>query len=49
VHDELMFEAPAAEAAATAEIVRRVMQEAAELRVPLVVETGIGPSWAEAH
>jgi DNA polymerase-1 len=49
VHDELMFEAPESEAHATAEVVRRVMQEAAELRVPLVVETGIGASWADAH
>lgn len=49
VHDELMFEAPEAEAAATAAVVRDVMQQAAVLRVPLVVETGIGSSWAEAH
>ena len=49
VHDELMFEAPEAEAAATAILVRDVMQAAAVLTVPLVVETGIGSSWAEAH
>ena len=49
VHDELMFEAPKAEAEATAALVQDVMQKAAILSVPLVVETGIGPSWAEAH
>jgi DNA polymerase-1 len=49
VHDELLFEAPEAEAAATAEVARRVMEHAATLAVPLVVETGIGRSWAEAH
>jgi DNA polymerase-1 len=49
VHDELMFEAPEAEAQATAAIVRDIMQNAAVLSVPLVVETGIGRSWADAH
>ncbi len=49
VHDELLFEAPEAEAPAVAELVRGVMQQAAQLSVPLLVETGIGRSWAEAH
>jgi DNA polymerase-1 len=49
VHDELLFEAPDAEAQATAAIVRDVMQEAARLSVPLVVETGIGLNWGAAH
>ncbi len=49
VHDELLFEAPAAEAEATAALARTVMREAAELSVPLEVETGIGPNWAAAH
>jgi DNA polymerase-1 len=49
VHDELLFEAPEAEAVQTAEIARQVMQGAAILTVPLVVETGHGPSWASAH
>jgi len=53
VHDELIFEAPAKEAEATAELVARVMAEApfpaANLSVPLEVETGIGMSWAEVH
>ncbi len=49
VHDELLFEAPAAEAAALATLARQVMEAAAELSVPLVVETGIGQNWAEAH
>ncbi|HTW28105.1 MAG TPA: DNA polymerase I [Acetobacteraceae bacterium] len=49
VHDELLFEAPEAEAAATAALARQVMEEAAVLAVPLVAETGIGRSWAEAH
>ncbi|MCB8877582.1 DNA polymerase I [Acidisoma silvae] len=49
VHDELMFETPESEAQATAAVIQDVMQNAAELSVPLVVETGIGASWAEAH
>jgi DNA polymerase-1 len=49
VHDELLFEAPEAEARATAAVVQDVMQQAAVLSVPLVVETGIGLDWGEAH
>jgi DNA polymerase-1 len=49
VHDELLFEAPDEEAEATAELAREVMQKAASLSVPLVVETGRGRNWAEAH
>ncbi|MBL8835630.1 MAG: DNA polymerase I [Alphaproteobacteria bacterium] len=53
VHDELLFEVPPAERAATIEAVKRVMEgadrPAVELSVPLVVEVGHGHSWAEAH
>jgi DNA polymerase-1 len=49
VHDELLFEAPQAEAADFATLAKRVMESAASLSIPLVVETGIGPSWGEAH
>jgi len=49
VHDELLFEAPVDEAEALAGVARRVMENAAVLSVPLVVETGTGRTWAEAH
>ena len=53
VHDELLFEVPEAETQATAEIVKAVMEGACaphcQLSVPLVVETGWGHSWDEAH
>jgi len=49
VHDELLFEAPETEAKDFAGLVKGVMEKAASLSVPLVVETGIGPSWGEAH
>jgi len=49
VHDELLFEAPEDEAATLSALVREVMERAATLSVPLVVETGTGRSWADAH
>ena len=49
VHDELVFEVPDAEVAATAALVRRVMEGAARLDVPLVVDTGAADDWAAAH
>ena len=49
VHDELIFEVPRDEAEATAALVRRVMESAAHLDVPLIVDTGTADNWAEAH
>ncbi|WP_119418409.1 DNA polymerase I [Desertibaculum subflavum] len=49
VHDELVFEVPEAERDATAATVRHEMEAAATLSVPLVVETGFGRNWGEAH
>ena len=49
VHDELLFEAPEAEVAPLSALLREVMQGAARLSVPLVVETGAGLNWADAH
>jgi DNA polymerase-1 len=49
VHDELLFEASEAQADQTAAVAREVMQNAARLSVPLMVETGIGDSWGAAH
>ena len=53
VHDELVFEAPEAEAAETCRVAARVMERAAEpavaLSVPLVVEARAAANWDEAH
>ncbi|MFN3450336.1 MAG: DNA polymerase, partial [Roseococcus sp.] len=49
VHDELVLEAPEAEAEATGALLREVMENVASLRVPLRVEVGQGRNWAEAH
>jgi DNA polymerase-1 len=48
VHDELVFEAPADEAGQAAALVRDCMAGAAVLRVPLVVDIGIGANWKDA-
>lgn len=49
VHDELIFEVPDHEVEATASVVSQVMEGAAHLSVPLVVDTGVAISWADAH
>jgi DNA polymerase-1 len=48
VHDELLVEAPEGESATVAALVKREMENAARLDVPLVVDTGSGRSWLEA-
>ena len=49
VHDELLFEVPDKEIDKTKDVARKVMESAATLSVPLVVETGVGDNWASAH
>ena len=53
VHDELVFEADAGAADALIAAAKAVMEGAAHpavaLKVPLIVEAGIGRNWAEAH
>jgi DNA polymerase-1 len=49
VHDELLFEVPDKEIDKAKEVARSVMESAAALSVPLVVETGVGDNWAAAH
>jgi len=49
VHDELVFEVPAAEVDAVSAKVIALMSGAAALRVPLLVEAGSGANWDEAH
>ncbi|MGZ5320029.1 MAG: DNA polymerase I [Solirubrobacterales bacterium] len=48
IHDELLFEGPAAEMDAAAELVERAMTEAFELDPPLAVEIGVGKDWLSA-
>ncbi|MEN8719719.1 MAG: DNA polymerase I [Oceanococcaceae bacterium] len=49
VHDELVFEVRADMVTDAARSLSAHMTAAADLRVPLVVESGHGHSWAEAH
>lgn len=53
VHDELIFEAPEAEAAVAPEVIRRVMASAplpaVALSVPLVVDVRAAANWDDAH
>lgn len=47
VHDELLVEAPREEAERAAHILKREMENAVQLDVPLQVEVGIGPNWMD--
>lgn len=53
VHDELVFEAPKAEAEATIAVARRIMEQAplpaVALSVPLKVDARAAHNWDEAH
>ncbi|MBI1197582.1 MAG: DNA polymerase I [Phenylobacterium sp.] len=53
VHDELVFEAPEAEADAVIAVARKVMERAAEpalqISVPLVVDARAAANWDDAH
>ncbi len=48
VHDELLFEGPEAEVEKAKEVIKREMEAAATLDVPLVVEIGVGDNWKDA-
>tara|TARA_B100001564_G_C20635971_1_gene669742 strand:- start:20 stop:1852 length:1833 start_codon:yes stop_codon:yes gene_type:complete len=49
VHDELVFDVHKDEVEALKPIVKKCMEEAVELRVPLVVDMSTGADWLEAH
>jgi DNA polymerase I len=49
VHDELVFEVPAAGAEELKRWVKNEMETVYELAVPLVVDVGAGPTWGQAH
>jgi len=49
VHDELVLEVPETEVDQVREQLPRLMSGVAGLRVPLVVDVGIGDNWEQAH
>jgi DNA polymerase-1 len=48
IHDELLFEGPAAEAPEVKALAEREMAAAFEMDPPLAVEAGVGPDWLAA-
>ncbi|HSJ75386.1 MAG TPA: DNA polymerase, partial [Gemmatimonadales bacterium] len=48
VHDELVFEVPPDEVEVMTQLVRQHMENVVQLKVPLVVDIGVGPNWLEA-
>ncbi|GAB2833982.1 DNA polymerase I [Comamonas piscis] len=49
VHDELVFELPAAEQDWVRSEIPAIMAGVADLAVPLLAEIGFGPNWEKAH
>jgi DNA polymerase-1 len=49
VHDELVFDLHRKEKSTVQDIVEECMMTALDLKVPVVVDTGIGENWLEAH
>ena len=49
VHDELVFEVAEATLAEAQAVIIAAMSQVAQLKVPLVVDVGIGMNWDEAH
>jgi DNA polymerase-1 len=48
VHDELVFECPAEETGDVTALVKREMEGVRELKVPLLVDAGVGDNWRDA-
>ncbi|MCW8853073.1 MAG: DNA polymerase I [Gammaproteobacteria bacterium] len=49
VHDELVFEVAEKDLKQLTALVKKEMEAAAQLKVPLVVDIGVGDNWDEAH
>jgi DNA polymerase-1 len=49
VHDELVFEVKESALPEAEPLVKKHMEQAAQLSVPLIVEIGVGNHWGEAH
>jgi DNA polymerase-1 len=49
VHDELVLEVPDEEVETIRRLLPQKMEHVAVLRVPLIVEVGVGRNWDEAH
>lgn len=49
VHDELLFDVKKDELDELRPIIKEIMENAMKFKVPILVETGVGENWLEAH
>jgi len=49
VHDELIFETPKQSSEEVLKVMKKMMEEAVKLDIPLIAEAAIGENWNEAH
>jgi len=49
VHDELLFDAHKDEVDELRPVIKKLMETAIPLKVPIVVDTGVGDNWLDAH
>jgi DNA polymerase-1 len=49
VHDELIFETPKQSSEEVLQVMKKMMEEAVRLDIPLIAEAAIGENWNEAH
>ena len=49
VHDELIFEGPKKGSKEVLQIMKKMMEDAVKLDIPLIAEAAIGDNWNEAH
>ena len=49
VHDELIFDVHKSEVDEIKAMVKKMMETAIPMSVPIVVETGSGDNWLDAH
>jgi DNA polymerase-1 len=49
VHDELLFDAHKDEVDELTPVIKKLMENALPLKVPVVVDTGVGTNWLDTH
>jgi DNA polymerase-1 len=49
VHDELVFEIPDEQVETEVPLIKSIMENAAKISVPIVVDCGVASNWADAH